>query len=724
MIVLLLALQTAGAACATVEVCRTLQAAAAANQAMARAGRGYRAVVETESATMGRWEARVEGAEILERASSLVSWSPDGGFRQHVAGWRSSTNGIPLTRLATVRLGWVIPATNGERLEVIPRNGPVRTMLEETRSGPLAPRIAVHPLASDRESFYHYEGGAAVSRTIDGTEQQVLAIEVTPAAGVAPTMLIFVGEMDLDPETRALVRLHGRIMPAGATSRRLLAPSLSSEPAATLVELINQRLSDGSWAPRVQRFEIESISSRSWGYGSALRIISRFHDAEPLTRAPPGGVSTGATTGYELSSASKDSLRGFRGWRAPAGSMTGDVSGDDFGRFRSSRVRPTGRPVVTVQGYFPGEFLRVNKVEGLFTGISLLAWMRDAAPGLAFHLTGGRAWSEKTFRGRGGVGFRSGPWTIDAGGGRILDVTNKFRNQFDNPVLGALVGRDSWDYLDRVGGGLFVTRRLDRSGSVLRVDAAALEDRALTRHMTKSLAGFRLRENRGITEGSYFRTRVLLDLNPEVSPGFARNGVGFRGEAEHAGGDLDYTRVEARVAGRASLSRLSIFARLHGGAVFGDRPPPQQLFEIGGPAGLPGYEYKEFAGDRAVLFRTRITWALPLLDTRSRMGKNATFPALAPAISVGFQAGVADVRTAGGPAAVAALGLKRDDKTGALITDPQSGLPLPASVASGKLHPSVDVRFGFFGDALAVGVARALERGRKTKLIFAYGRQF
>ena len=85
---------------------------------------------------------------------------------------------------------------------------------------------------------------------------------------------------------------------------------------------------------------------------------------------------------------------------------------------------------------------------------------------------------------------------------------------------------------------------------------------------------------------------------------------------------------------------------------------------------------------------------------------------------------MADVVTAGGSAAVASLGLKRDDSTGELLTDPLTGLPLPAAVASSRLHSSVDIRLGFFGDALALGVARPLDRGRATQFIFAFGRQF
>ncbi len=722
-ILMLLALQTAGVACTPAELCRTLEAAVAANQALARAASRYRAVVETESATLNRWEGRVEGAAILEQASSTVRWSPDGRFQQHIGGWRSSTNAVPLTRMAILRIGWLVPTTSGERLMILSRSGPVQNGVEMPASSP-ALRIVVHPLAADRASFYRFSGGAEVLRTIDGTARRVLAIEVTPAVAGATAELRFKGEMDLDPETHALVRLFGHV--TGMKPRRSgpLSLVLSAEPAVTMVELVNQRLPDGSWVPSVQRFEIESISKRTWGFGAALRVISRFHDAEPLPGSQAGGAGGGAGIGDSLSSAPRDSLRRFRGWRAPAGRMTDAVTADDFARFRGARIRSDGRPVVTVQGYFPGEFLRLNKVEGVYTGVSLLARLRDAAPGLAFHVTGGYAWHEKTFRGRGGVGWRRGPWSLEAGGGRILDVTNKFRNQFDNPVLGALVGRDNWDYLDRVGGGLFLTRRLGGSGSVARLDVAALEDRALTRQMTKSLAGWRLRENRGITGGTYFRTRALLELNPEVSPVFAKDGIGFRGEVERAGGDLDYTRVEAHVVGRASLRRVTFLARLHAGAVFADVPPPQQLFEIGGPAGLSGYDYKEFAGDRAMLFRTRITYALPMLDTRRRLTSGATRPALAPAISIGFSAGIADVRTPGGAASVAKLGLKRNDKTGALVTDPLSGLPLPASVASGKMHPSVDVRLGFFGDALAVGFARGLERGRKTLFIFAFGRQF
>jgi len=209
-----------------------------------------------------------------------------------------------------------------------------------------------------------------------------------------------------------------------------------------------------------------------------------------------------------------------------------------------------------------------------------------------------------------------------------------------------------------------------------------------------------------------------------VSPLFAHDGVGFRGEIETASGDLDYTRVEGRVVLRKSLAPVFFIARLHAGAVFATDPPPQQLFELGGPAGLPGYDYKEFAGDRAALFRVRMTYPLPLLSLPIRIGSGVTLPSLAPAISVGFQGGFTDANTAGGLAAIRALGDKYDDKTGELVTDPVTGAPLPAAVATDRIRSSVDIRIGIFGDALAVGLARALESGRKTRFVLAFGRQF
>ena len=725
MLGVLLALQTAAAPCAAPAPCRLLEAAAAANQTAMLAPGGYRAVVETETSTLGRREGRISGATLIEQTSSQARWSSDGGFEQHVVGSRSFPNAIPLSRLALLRIGWIMPTMAGERLQLIARSGPGETGFAESLRGNLAPEIIVHPLASDRDRYYQFEGDEQpVARRGAIGNLLVLAVTVTPRPGLTEEQTLFEGEMDLDPASHAVVRLFGRFRVVGPP-RGGGFMHISLEPSVTLVDLENQRLPNGAWAPLVQRFEIQTASSRASGYGAARRVISHFNACEPLPASGIPVAIAASTSGYVVTTAPGDSLRRFRAWHSPAGAATAAVTEADFSRWRPDRLQPTGRPFVAVQGYQPGEFLRFNRVEGLYTGLSLMLRLRDAAPGLTLPVTGGYAWSEHRARGAGGGVWERNAWRVEAGAGRLLEVTNKFRNQFDNPAFGAMVGRDPWDYVERELAGAAVARSLERGGgSIVRVELARVTDRQVERNMEHGLSGALLRINRNITPGTYWRARGLLDWHPEVSPLFARDGVGFRGEIEAGSGDLDYTRVEGRVVLRKSLTRVFLIARLHAGAVFATDPPPQQLFELGGPAGLPGYDYKEFAGDRAVLFRTRLSYPLPFLAAPIRIGSGVTLPSLAPAISIGFQGGFTDARSSGGLAAVRALGDKYDDKTGEPVTDPATGEPLPAAVATDRIRTSVDLRIGFFGDALAVGFARALESGRKTRVVLAFGRQF
>jgi len=719
----LLVFQTATTpSCSTPALCGLLEHAETVNrQAMLTSG-GYRATVETESAMLGRREGRMEAATLLQQSSGLASWSNDAGFYYHVVGSRSYSGAIPLSRLALLRVGWMVPTLAGTRLLLITGSGSTR--YSETLTGALAPQIVVHPLATDRETFYRYEGGQPARRTIDHTERDVLAVEVIARTDLTREETLFEGELDLDPQSHAVVRMLGRFRIVGRAKRGGMLRLPDFEPDATEVDLVNQRLPNGNWVPQVQRFEVETASSSEAGSGAARRIISRFYQVEPLAPRPGGGGIGASTMGYQVTSAPRDSLHGFHGWYHRAGHATENVLGSDFSRYRPDHLRTTGKPLFRIQGFAKRDFVRVNRIEGLFTGLATMVRLRDAAPGGFVHTAGGYAWWEKTFRGSGGIGWESKRWTLDAGGGRNLDVTNKFRNQFDSRALTALVGRDAWDYVDRYEAGASVTRSLESQGSIFKLELARVKDAAVSRHMSNALLGGKLRPNRNIVPGTYWRGKLTVDWNPEVSPLFAHDGIGFKADIEQGSGDLDYTRVEGRVVLRKNLTKLYFIARVHAGAVISDAPPPQQLFELGGPAGLPGYEYKEFAGDRAVLFRTRLTYPLAVLDLPWRVSSRLTLPALAPAISIGFQGGFTDTRNAAGTVAVRALGDRYDYKTGELVTDPVTGDPLPASIVTDKLRTSVDLRVGFFGDALAVGVARALEKGRKTRFIFAFGRQF
>ena len=71
----------------------------------------------------------------------------------------------------------------------------------------------------------------------------------------------------------------------------------------------------------------------------------------------------------------------------------------------------------------------------------------------------------------------------------------------------------------------------------------------------------------------------------------------------------------------------------------------QQLIEFGENEGLPGYAFKEFGGDRAVLGRAAIAYELPFLRAplRVRLGggrfRRVLRPGISPSITIGAQAG-------------------------------------------------------------------------------------
>ena len=722
MLGLLLLIQAAAPPCSAGPLCQHLEAAAAANARSMNTPGGYTATIETEISTLARRETRIEGASHLEQLSSKARWTSDGVFEQHIVGSRDFPNAIPMSRIAFLRIGWIAPSLSGERLQIINRTGLRETDFDQTLTGPYAPEIVVHPLSSDRDKYYRYAGGATVDRMVEGISRRVITIEVMPVTELDREETLFEGEMLLDPASHALVRLFGRMIVIGRSGRGGGLLRFDLTPSVTMVDLLNQKLADGRWVPLSQRFEIQAPSTRTVGHGSGRRVVSRFYGVAPIER-PAGMLAISASTsGYVITRAPSDSLRRYRGWFRPAGRATESVSDKDFIRFRSDKLRATGSPIVMIAGFHRGDFIRFNRVEGLFTGLSLMARLRDKAPGVYLRGTGGYAWSEKTGRGALGIGRDARRWSMEATVARSLDVSNEFRNQFDNPALSALVGRDSWDYVDHRSAGFVATRAIrDVSGSVLHFEGARVSDRGVERHLSKPLFGGRFRENRNLIDGSYWRTRAVLDWNPDISPLFAQDGIGFKLELENGTGDLDYSRVEARLVVRKSFNQVFFIAKLHGGALLADNPPPQQLFELGGSVGLPGYEYKEFAGNRAALLRVRLTYPLRMLDAPLRIG-SLVFPSIAPALSIGYQTGFAKATSPAAVAAVRALG-DFQNRDGTVPVD-TAGNPVPASVPIDRAVGSLDVRIGFFGDALAVGFARAIQRGRTTKLIIAFGRQF
>jgi hypothetical protein len=324
------------------------------------------------------------------------------------------------------------------------------------------------------------------------------------------------------------------------------------------------------------------------------------------------------------------------------------------------------------------------------------------------------------------VGRDNGRTRLEVRGGRFLAVTNKFRNQFDNFALGALLARDNWDYVERYSATVRVLHRVDvRRGSRIQVEAGWTEDRPRERVLaTTPWVGY-LRPNRGIFEGSYFRTRARLDINPDISPQFVRQGWGLQVTYDGGIGALNYSRIQARAVARKDFSRAFLAALVEAGTTLGNSIPPQQLFEVGGAVALPGYEYKQFAGNRGIIARVRLTLPIPLFTlSGGAINRALSLPRSLPSISFGYQGAVTSISNPGAQAAVTALGYAFNDATGQTAVDSTTGVPLPASTASNGWQSSVDLRVGLFGGALAVGAAKPFYQGQGLVFFLAIGGQF
>jgi hypothetical protein len=227
------------------------------------------------------------------------------------------------------------------------------------------------------------------------------------------------------------------------------------------------------------------------------------------------------------------------------------------------------------------------------------------------------------------------------------------------------------------------------------------------------------RENRGITEGTYVHTALAVEARPDVAAEFVRPGVNARLLYERADGGmfapgLTYQRAELRLVGRWTTdlpwrgglagSSLVLVGRGDAGALWGGTPPPQQLFELGQNQNLPGYGYKEFAGDRAAVLRgfalVQSPWQRAPLRLRV-LGRPIVLPGLSPGVSAGVQGGVAEASNVAARQSILRLGTVLDTRTGVerAVSRPTDGV-----------RATVNAGLRFFGGAVFAGAARPVDR--------------
>jgi hypothetical protein len=714
---------------------------AATRNRVPRALLGYEASVETEISLVIRRADGIEVVGAVEQIASSLTWDNTGRYDQRIRGHRMQQLGAGVSVLSGFRTGWISPTLYGNRLRArqTGASGARADGADSVRARDTLP--VVHPLADDRDRWYTYTGGDTIVTLRDGTRRvPVVRVQVVPRASLPASASLFRGEMHLDASRGALVRLRGgfedvQVGPAparrGGLITRLVARTVQG---VAFVDYENAERERAYWLPVTQRLELQAAAPMLSDGRAVVRIVSRIMDVtvrEDTARrvatldsalvTPPAVAPADAgrpdtlRTRRRLSFAPADTLRAYDDWRYALGALSDGLHADDFADVGPDRWRTVGLPRFDLGVPNGADLLRVNRVEGVFTGFGARLALRDLSPGTVLRATAGYAWSEGAVRGRLEAQRDRGPWRLLLRAGRGLDITNDFRNPLDSgSALGALTGLDEYDYVDRRFATAVVQRTIGARQWVWRAETGLARDDATPARLAASPIGnTAFRANRHVDAGTYWRNAFTLHWRPDGSAEFLKPGWSARVFAEQGIGDLDFVRVEARLTARRQLGPITAIARGDVGTLLGDTPPTQQLFELGRSQGLPGFEYKAFAGTQTGAVRGLLLYTGPWWREPLRVGRALVLPGFAPGFSVGVQSGLTRAPGAAGADAVRRLGLVADS-TGALV---------PVSRVSDGWRSSVNAGLRFFSGSMFVGAARPLERGERWRWLVTFGQQ-
>ncbi|HEY1952751.1 MAG TPA: hypothetical protein VGG76_08085 [Gemmatimonadaceae bacterium] len=678
--------------------------------------RSYRARIESEMSLVVLDSGGRERTAQVEQVASDVRWRAPDRYDQRVIGYRHQAVG-PTFSLMSFFGGWTIPTLYGNHLQL----GATSADDPNREATVLGQSLAIHPLAINRDTYYVFGGGdTSVTLFSNGRRIPIVRVTVKPREHPPGDAILFLGDMYIDADWKQITRLRGRLVEVRNGKATIKAGSrIPGVSGASFVELVNSEVNGQYWLPAFQRTEIQARIGTFGDFRSLLRIVSRFDDYRPNDSSWTGPEAPPAVR-HNLTFASGRDQERFGDWQRPLGAASTDVYYSEFDDLapegwrsdvRSRRLRFRPRSL--------DEVFRFNRIEGVFTGIALETDPGGAGGNTIARATGGWAWAEQVARGQVSIEQRRGRTNVGLSAERSLAHTNDFQPPFAwGSTLSALLGSsDDFDYLDRRSVILSVSRALGASRrSLLFVEAGPARDAAVRQNVSRGIyvdrnGGFR--PNRGIREGSYFRSSASLELNPDVSGLFVDRGVGVRIHYERADGGLRWQRTEFRAAVRRELGPFQLYGRGDAGAVFGG-VAPQALFELGSGEGLSSYGYKEFGGDRAMLSRAVLGYTLPLLQAPVHLPSNLIFPGIAPGLAAGIHAAWTKVSDAAAQAAMLELG-SRVDGTGVVV---------PLSRPTDGVKATAEFLVTFFNGALATGVARPIDRRGPWKFTARIGQGF
>ncbi len=716
-LVLFAQLAVAGESSYATPALRDLVAAAAReNHAPPPEFRGYRAHVETEMSLLMRDTLGRERAAQIEQLASSVLWKRGSEYAMHVVGYRAQSLGPSISTLSFLS-GWTEPSLYGERILL----GAQFIMDSRRRTKPGQPArdslFAVHPFASDRERFYTYSGGDTVTiLRSPGRVIPIVRIRVHPHFVASTRFAAFDGEIDLDATRNQIVRMRGQFVVLGKRkSGKSLIERIPGVVAVAYSEFVNAEIDQRYWLPASQRTEFQTSIAMLGRDRAVMRIVSKFNDYRVDDTSKVVAASDDSLhIPHKTTWATSDSLSRFNAWQSSLGDATTTARASDFDDIGPDAWKATGATQVEIAPTNWDNLLRYNRVEGLYTGAELNVRMRSAFPGFSYGGSAGWAWTERTAKGAAHASLKLGQNTFAIGVERSLASTNDFTvaGQARSDGINGLVSSfDDFDYVDRrtaLATVSHIVGSVDRA--IVTVQAGAAEDRSEIARLDHGLiGGGSFRPNRGIDQGSYALGVVEAEFHPSASEEFVQPGFGARLHYEVGRGQLNWQRSTVGVSGREYFGPVVVALNADAGMVAGSVIPPQTLFELGGSSILPGYAYKEFAGDQAALFRGYSSYTLPVLRAPHRVWRTLYIPGLAPGFAVGAQGGWTRFSSAAGRASLTRLG----------IID-----GMPVSRATDGIRATFGFGATLFSGNFHVGVARPIDRRAKWKIAIGFGPSF
>jgi hypothetical protein len=658
----------------------------------------YKSHIETEVSLLVRDTLGREHTAQIEQFATNAEWTRDGRYDLHVVGYRSESVGVPYSTLTIVR-GWTVPSLYGNRLSL----GAYFNATNRRRDS----LVAVHPFAPDRDAYYRFTGGDTVTVLHVGARSiPIERIHVHPNFTGTTMLAAFEGEIDLDADRAQIVRMRGQFVTLGGKKPSLggrVLRAATGMVAVAYAEFVNAEVGGRYWLPAFQRTEFQAGFALLGQQRPVFRLVSNIGDIV-VTDSARADVDSIRPPRILVTWAPSDSVSRFGSWQRGLGTQSAAVHADDFADLAPDVWRPTGAPRLNLFPNTTERIFRFNRVEGAFTGVAPSVDLRDVAPGVSLGANVGWAWTEQTTRGGAFVSYRDGATTYSVRAERALPTTVDFEPALSqDPGFSALLGSvDVYDYVDRRSALVSATRVIHSIDvGLVTLQAGVASDRSEPARLAHGPLGRRaFRPNPSVQEGSYTLGSADLELHPDVTGDFVRPGLGFIAHYEIGSGQLNWQRAEVGLSSRYYLGPLALAAHADAGATFGDNPPRQRIFELGGTETLPGYSVDQFAGDYATLFRSFASYRFNLWKRPIRLPRNIFVPGVNPGLAVSAQGGWTGFSSSAHEAANT-LG-----------------------EATKRVRATVGAGITLFADAVHLGFARPVDQAAPWRFVGGFGATF